>query len=370
MESFCWNSNFLTGLQSVDEQHRRLVDLINRFSDLLCENVVAFDDVGRLFDEVASYTQYHFQNEESLMIDVAIDPRHFAHHREAHQDFLKEVLLLHEGMSEENLESAKHLLEFLVNWLVYHILGTDQNMARQILSIQSGASSEQAYEKEERQSQSSTEPLLKALNNLFSQVSERNKTLLKLNESLEEKVAARTEELSKVNAHLERLSLTDALTGLPNRRDAMRQLSLVWKEAVQSDLSLVCIMIDADHFKEVNDTYGHAAGDRVLQELAATLQHSFRNDDIVCRLGGDEFFVICPNTDLDGGVYIAELVRMKVSELRVATGGKSWHGSISVGVAAHNSNSTTYEELVQMADAAVYTAKRDGRNCVRTATGS
>jgi len=285
-----------------------------------------------------------------------------------HQAFLNEVLLLHESMSEEDFESVKHLLEFLVNWLAYHILGTDQNMARQISAIQSGFSAAQAYEKEEKQRQSSTEPLLKALNNLFSQVSERNKTLLRLNESLEEKVAARTKELSKANAHLEKISLTDALTGLSNRRDAMRKFSLVWEEAEQQNLSVVCIMIDADNFKAVNDTYGHAAGDKVLAELAMTLQHSFRNDDIVCRLGGDEFFVICPNTNLDGGVYIAESVREKVSKLRVETGGEPWRGSISVGVAARNQNTKCYEDLIKMSDIAVYTAKQDGKNCVRTET--
>ncbi len=277
---------------------------------------------------------------------------------------------MHEGVSEENFDSAKHLLEFLINWLAYHILGSDPNMARQISAIQSGISSDQAYQKEEKQSRSSTRPLLKALNNLFIQVSERNKTLIKLNESLEEKVAARTRELSKANAYLEKMSLTDVLTDLPNRRYVMRHLPPIWEEAMQHDLSLVCIMIDADYFKEVNDTCGHAAGDKVLIELAMTLHDSFRNDDIVCRLGGDEFFIICPDTDLEGGVHIAELVRKKVSELRVKTGSKHWHGSISVGVAANNSYLKTYEELIRMSDIAVYTAKQDGKNCVRTATDS
>ncbi len=298
---------------------------------------------------------------------MAIDPRHFEHHKEAHQDFLNEVILFQNNISEENIDAARHLLEFLINWLAYHILGSDQNMARQITAIQSGVSPDQAYEKEEKKSQSSTEPLLKALNNLLKQVSERNKILVKLNESLEEKVAARTKELSEVNAHLEKVSLTDALTGLPNRRDAMRHLSQIWEEAMQHNSSLVCIMIDADQFKEVNDTCGHAAGDRVLVELATTLRHSFRNDDIVCRLGGDEFFAICPDTNLEGGVHIAELVRKRVSELRVETGGKPWHGSISIGVAVRNSNLKTYEELIKMSDVAVYAAKQDGRNCVRTA---
>ncbi len=367
MESFYWDNNFLTGIQSVDEQHHCLVDLINRFSELISKNTVVFDDIESIFKELTDYAQYHFRDEEEHMLCMAIDMRHFKNHKEAHQDFLNEVILMHKSVTEENIESAKYLLEFLVSWLAYHILGSDQNMARQISAIQSGVSPDQAYEKEEKKSQSSTEPLLKALNNLFQQVSEKNKTLLKLNESLEETIAERTQELLDANSQLEIISLTDELTGLPNRRDAMRNLSYIWDEAMHHDFSLVCIMIDADHFKEVNDTCGHAAGDKVLTELALTLQHSFRNDDVVCRMGGDEFFVICADTTIEGGVHIAESVCKKVSGLRVETGGKPWHGSISVGVAAHNSNLKNYEELMKMADDAVYIAKKDGRGCVRAA---
>ncbi len=368
MESFNWDKNFFTGLDSVDNQHRRLVDLINQFSNLLVQNTIVFDDIKSTFKEVADYAVYHFTDEEALMRREGIDPRHLEPHKKIHQDFLDEVTLMRESVSEDNFDSAKHLLEFLINWLVYHILGSDQNMARQVAAIQSGVSPNQAFEREEKKSRSSTKPLLKALNNLFLQVSERNKTLIKLNESLEEKVADRTRELSKANAYLEKVSITDVLTELPNRRYAMHHLSTMWEEAMQHNSPLVCIMVDADHFKEVNDNYGHDAGDKVLTELAMTLQHSFRNDDVVCRLGGDEFFVICPDTDLEGGVHVAESVRKNVSELRVETGGKPWHGSISVGVAANNSNLKTHEELIKMADIAVYTAKQDGRNCVRTAT--
>jgi diguanylate cyclase (GGDEF)-like protein len=265
------------------------------------------------------------------------------------------------------VQGVKPLLEYLINWLAYHILGSDQNMAHQMEAIQSGVSSEQAFDDEEKESKSTTQLLVRALNNLFAQVSERNKDLFRLNLSLEQKVAARTKELSDANAYLEVISLTDALTGLPNRRDAMRQLSTMWKDSVEHDTPLVCIMIDADHFKAVNDTYGHDAGDRVLVELAQTLKHSFRNDDVVCRLGGDEFFVLCSDTSLEGGVYIAEVVHKTVSELRVKTGGQPWHGSISVGVAAKDSDTASYEDLIKRSDVAVYAAKKDGKNCVRTA---
>ena len=367
MESFHWNNSYITGLQDVDHQHQQLVNIINQFGNLLAEDKVVLNDIEVIFEQLSNYTQYHFQEEEALMLKIGIDRRHFEHHIKAHKSFLNEVSSMHAEITEENLGSANHLLEFLIHWLAYHILGSDQNMARQITAIQSGMTADKAYEAEEKNSDSATEPLLVALNGLFEQVSARNKELVKLNMSLEEKVQQRTLQLSEANHHLEELSLTDVLTGLPNRRHAMRCLSACWEESTKSNSSLVCVMIDADHFKAVNDTYGHDAGDVVLVELSTSLQNAFRNDDTVCRLGGDEFFVICPNTDKEGGMHIAELARKAVSELRVPTGGIPWHGSISIGVAYRTAEIKSYEELIKVADKGVYLAKEAGKNCVKTA---
>ena len=366
MESFHWDKHFLTGLTDVDQQHHHLVDIINKFGNLLAENTIVFEDIEVLFKELTEYSHYHFEEEEALMVKEGIDRRHLEQHIQIHQSFLDEVNALCSGITETNIDSAKHLLNFLTHWLAYHILGEDQNMSRQIAAIRSGVSPSDAYIAEEKESDKATEPLLVALNGLFEQVSARNKELLLLNQSLEEKVAQRTKELSEANIHLEELSLTDVLTGLPNRRHAMRYLASLWDESTKNDLPLVCMMVDADHFKEVNDTYGHDAGDVVLIELAKTLQGSLRTDDIVCRLGGDEFFIICPNTNQQGGMHIAELTRKQVSELRVSTGGEPWHGSISIGVASRSTNMKSYEELIKVADNGVYLAKEKGKNRVET----
>ncbi len=368
MKSFHWGEHFVTGLAEVDKQHHYLVDIINQFSGLLTENVINIKDVDRLYNQLADYAVYHFLKEEQLMSNIKVDVLHLNRHKDSHNGFLDDVTSIYANISMDNLDQSRAFLKFLMHWLAYHILGEDQDMASQINAIQSGMSPQEAYKKLEQEKNSSTEPLLEALNGLFEQVSLRNKELKQLNESLEEKVALRTKELSEANRHLESLSLTDMLTGLPNRRHAMQSLSSLWDEALQKNSSLVCMMIDADHFKEINDAYGHDVGDEVLIELAKGLQHSLRNDDVVCRLGGDEFFIICPNTNQEGGMHIAELTRKAVSELRVPTAGEPWHGSISVGVASRLPGMKSYEELIKMADKGVYAAKKAGKNCVGTAS--
>lgn len=365
MDSFQWDEHYVTGLVEVDKQHHHLVDVINRFGDLLTQaEGVAFEDVEKVFGELAAYAQYHFAEEELLMDKTGIDPRHLEHHRFEHVSFLQEVTNMHAGILPGNLEAGKPLLKFLIYWLAYHILGSDQSMAKQIAAIQSGQTSTAAYLAEERMKDGAVEPLLRALNGLFRQVSERNRELLLLNQSLEVRVAERTNELAIANRQMEAIALTDVLTGLPNRRHAMRCLGLAWEESIKENSPLSCMMIDADGFKQINDNYGHDAGDEVLRQLSRNLQYAVRTDDIVCRLGGDEFLVICPHTPEAGAALLAEKVRQTISALHVPAGKGEWHGSISIGVAGRKPAMNTLEELIKAADEGVYCAKKNGRNCV------
>jgi len=367
MKSFYWDKHFETGLSEIDKQHRQLVDIINQFGMIMSENTLINKDFEEVFVKLADYARYHFREEEVMMDRVGADRNFYNDHVRKHQDFLREVSDMRAEISSDKPEAGKQLLDFLTQWLVYHILGTDQSMARQIHTIQAGGCPKKAYAAEKDEGDSATKALLAALNNLFQIVSARNNELVQLNQSLEAKVSERTNALSKANRHLEELSLTDVLTGLPNRRHAMRCLADHWNESILKNVPLVCTMIDADNFKQVNDTHGHDAGDIVLCELSKTLKHGFRSDDVVCRLGGDEFLIICPRTDQQGGMQIAERTRQMVSELRVPAGNGFWHGSVSVGVAARTENMKSFEDLMKVADNAVYKAKQEGRNCVRTA---
>ena len=179
------------------------------------------------------------------------------------------------------------------------------------------------------------------------------------------KLIAGKSELTKAHDEMAKLAATDALTGLANRRYAMQALGRLWSESEQNDQSLACMMIDADHFKVINDSHGHHAGDTVLCELATNLNHAVRTDDIVCRLGGDEFLIICPNTDKDGLLNIAQHIHAKISQLTVLVPGGAWHGSISVGLAVKTTAMSHPEDLIKCADKGVYAAKDAGRNCVR-----
>lgn len=367
MDVFQWDKSFETGLSVVDQQHHHLVDMTNEFGRLLSQDEVQPADIENLFNELVSYTKYHFDEEEKVMHAAGVDERHVTQHENEHKGFFQDVTLLHTTISLEQPDSVKNFFEFLINWLVYHILGSDMNMAKQIEAITQGSSAAEAFAAKEQSADKSTESLLKALNNLFHQVSSRNRQLSELNQSLESQVVKRTQDLLNANQKLEQLATTDVLTGLANRRYAIQTLDFLWKEVDQKEIPLSCMLIDADNFKEINDTYGHDAGDIVLQELAKSLKYAVRTDDIVCRLGGDEFFIICPSTDKKGLMHIAKQMHDHIADLKIQVPGGCWLGSISVGAAVKDGSMKKPEDLIKAADNGVYLAKNSGRNCVKIA---
>lgn len=166
----------------------------------------------------------------------------------------------------------------------------------------------------------------------------------------------------------EYLSVTDALTGLYNRRyfESNVEREFLRTRRYASDLSLA--MIDIDHFKQVNDTYGHQFGDYVLKEISKIVYDSFRKTDMMCRYGGEELAVILTETSMDNALIPLERLRIKVAEHEFSYCDETANVTISIGVGAYSKEINSRAELIECADKALYKAKQDGRNKVVTYT--
>jgi len=169
----------------------------------------------------------------------------------------------------------------------------------------------------------------------------------------------------KLRETLRQQSVRDPLTGLYNRRFLEEALDREIARLERKTLPLSLLMIDVDHFKSFNDTFGHEAGDAVLRDLGGILQRYVRGGDIACRFGGEEFTVVLPEADLDTARQRAEILREATRELRLVHDGKSLGAvTLSVGVACFPEHGRRREHLLQAADAALYAAKDAGRNQV------
>lgn len=186
---------------------------------------------------------------------------------------------------------------------------------------------------------------------------------------LELRDRTRVADLSDANARLERLARTDALTGVANRRSMMETLQDFWAEGLAPKDGAAILMCDVDYFKRLNDTFGHAEGDRCLVKVAGIIQSSLRNDlDHVARFGGEEFLVFLPGCVGSKACEIAERIRSRVeaASLGNPTARAASCVTLSIGVAAMPPGESVIsaDQLQQEADASLYIAKKKGRNCV------
>ena len=158
---------------------------------------------------------------------------------------------------------------------------------------------------------------------------------------------------------------TDGLTGLPNKRAVTDALKRTFAQAATTKAPLALILLDLDHFKQVNDQRGHAVGDQVLANVGATLRGVLRARDFAGRNGGEEFAVLLPDTEIDAALEIAERVRGAIAEISLP--GTDVSVTASIGVAGFPGQASTLDRLERLADAALYLAKRQGRNRVELA---
>jgi hypothetical protein len=362
---FAWGKEFETNIKQVDSEHRYLVEIINSLGNKLAAQGTSLSDVEPFFQELLSYSKYHFSNEEGLMLEAGVDPRHAKEHLKAHKIFIKEVTSKYKNLNSNNIKvEAKELLDFLVQWLTFHILGIDKNLSAQIRLIKSGYTPEQAYEEVSGVNHEQLDTLVKSFNGVFGVLLKYNEELLALKNSLEEKIEQRTKELIESNKKLEYMAMTDQLTGLANRRRMSYELETCLQKYVDSKVPFTIIMFDLDNFKTINDTFGHDAGDAVIVKFSDVLKFNLRTDDIICRIGGDEFLAICPNTDTDGALKIATKIHKQINKIRITFENACWIGSASVGVVTVNDKIAAKEKILKAADKSVYDAKNTGKNKV------
>lgn len=169
----------------------------------------------------------------------------------------------------------------------------------------------------------------------------------------------------KYTEKLAELANHDALTGVHNRHYFNQELEKEIAKSRRYKIDLSLFIVDIDHFKQVNDTYGHPIGDQVLKSLAMICKDVLRDVDIVVRFGGEEFIVILPSTNLGGAVYTAERIRKAIEGHDFSFDDVSLKCTVSVGVASHENKDWNDKDLIKAADIALYEAKKQGRNLVR-----
>ncbi len=172
-------------------------------------------------------------------------------------------------------------------------------------------------------------------------------------------------ELAVAKRKVEVMAMTDCLTKIPNRRYAFARLSEEWSVWRRTGRCLTLMLLDLDHFKEINDTFGHQVGDEVLIHTAKIIRSMLRSTDVVCRLGGEEFVVIAPNTDITVAKTLSERLRSDVERHQIRTVKLTRPVTVSIGVAVSTDRPINESDLLHRADQALYRAKHAGRNTVR-----
>lgn len=206
---------------------------------------------------------------------------------------------------------------------------------------------------------------------LVDQLSTKNFALLEMNRSLEARVYERTQELKDANDRLAELAITDGLTGLYNHRHFHERLALEVERSGRNGKPLALLMVDVDNFKKYNDDYGHPCGDEVLRQLAKVFGEERRVNDLVGRVGGEEFAIVLVETPKSAALAVAERIRRRAEEMPpINIPGEARSArplTISVGVAGMPEDGTASAVLMAAADKALYAAKRGGRNRVMAA---
>jgi len=174
--------------------------------------------------------------------------------------------------------------------------------------------------------------------------------------------------MKAMQGELQRLASTDSLTGCLNRRAFLGVASSEFYRAKRYDSRFAVAMFDIDHFKRVNDTYGHSVGDECIKSLVRTVTGAVRGSDVFARFGGEEFILMLPETEAHDALRLCERLRRYVEETVIDTDAGEIRYTVSIGVSDYQHHLANLDEMIAKADTALYTAKRNGRNQVAFAS--
>jgi diguanylate cyclase (GGDEF)-like protein/PAS domain S-box-containing protein len=170
--------------------------------------------------------------------------------------------------------------------------------------------------------------------------------------------------LNETQTHLKHMAITDELTGLRNRRYIVERLEEEFQRAKRTGRPLSLIMLDIDHFKKINDAHGHLFGDLVLQVVSVRMKEALRKHDLIGRVGGEEFLVVCPESSLEDTVVVAERIRKVIRREAISDGVREAAVALSAGVTMLRDDDRSSDKFFSRADTALYKAKEQGRNRV------
>ncbi len=206
--------------------------------------------------------------------------------------------------------------------------------------------------------------------NVFKELIDATKNLRQSGEKITHKLEESTREINSLRKNLQQVTVEaqrDFLTGIFNRKTFEKLIDEQMLVAKETNSELCLLMIDVDHFKNFNDKFGHLLGDEVLKIVARTLTDTLKGRDVVARFGGEEFVVFLPDTPIEGGMKVADMIRSSIAtkELKRRDTGETFGSiTVSIGVSRFRHDSDTLPTLIKRADDALYAAKHNGRNCV------
>ena len=364
LEVFPWNENFETGIQEVDEQHKTLVILLNKLANSLTQEKIA--KVEDTFSQLAKYADYHFKSEEKIW-EKYFDKRNllFKSRKHSHDSFLPTVIELQEKNKDKPLyDTAEEILLFLIRWLAFHIIDEDKRLALIIDSINNGKELNEAKLISDSQMGGSMKILVEAILSMYDSLSIKAINLIRERKA---RILAQ-KELRKINKKLEKLSITDQLTGLHNRRHFEEIFEQELKRAKRNNTIISLILFDIDYFKKLNDTYGHIQGDKALKSVAKCMKRVCkRANDFAFRVGGEEFAIVITNEESKTAIELCEILKKEIEEAQILNENSSVskYLTISAGVVSKIPNDLDdIDSFSKIADERLYEAKELGRNLI------